>query len=209
MLVPVDTLVAFFAASVALSLAPGPDNIFVLTQSALYGRAAGIFVTLGLCIGLIVYTLMVAFGVAAIFQTSVFAFRVLSLLGAAYLSFLAWQAFRSEPLTPSVQGGNSLSPCKLFLRGVVMNLSNPKVGIFFLAFLPAFADPSKGLLQVQLLFLGGIFIVAALSVFSLIACLSGFLGEYLGHSAKAQRLISQVAGIVFIALALRLLLIAF
>lgn len=209
MLLPLETLSVFFAASVALSLSPGPDNIFVLTQSALYGRAAGIFVTLGLCTGLCVYTLIVAFGVGAIVETSTFAFNVLCLFGAIYLGFLSWQAFRSEPVALNVREGTVLSPLSLFLRGVVMNLSNPKVGIFFVAFLPAFADPSQDLMQAQLLLLGGVFILAAALVFCLIAWLSGFIGDFLRRSAKAQSLMSRIAGLVFAALALRLLIMIF
>ena len=87
---PLESIAAFIVASALLSIAPGPDNIFVLTQSALYGKKSGIFVTLGLCTGLIVHTTAVAFGIAAIFQTSVVAFTILKVLGALYLAYLAW-----------------------------------------------------------------------------------------------------------------------
>jgi threonine/homoserine/homoserine lactone efflux protein len=95
-MIPLDTLAAFFLASVLLALSPGPDNIFVLTQSALYGKLAGISVTMGLCTGLIVHTLAVTFGVAVIFQTSAMAFAALKICGAGYLLYLAWQAFRAS-----------------------------------------------------------------------------------------------------------------
>jgi threonine/homoserine/homoserine lactone efflux protein len=93
MLIPIDSLIGFVIASALLSIAPGPDNLFVLMQSALYGKMSGVFVTLGLCTGLIVHTAAVAFGVAAIFQTSVVAFTVLKIVGALYLAYMAWQAF--------------------------------------------------------------------------------------------------------------------
>ena len=84
-MIPPEVVLLFFGASVVLGLAPGPDNIFVLTQSALYGRLAGFVVTAGLCTGLLVHTAAVAFGVAAIFQASVLAFTVLKIIGAGYL----------------------------------------------------------------------------------------------------------------------------
>lgn len=92
-----ETVSVFVLASLALTLAPGPDNIFVLLQSALHGRRIGIWVTLGLCSGLLVHTAVVAVGVAEVFQTSQLAFNVLKLLGAGYLLYLAWQAFRAAP----------------------------------------------------------------------------------------------------------------
>lgn len=94
-MLPPDTAFAFLAASVLLGLSPGPDNVFVLTQSALRGVRAGLFVTLGLCTGLIVHTMLVAFGVAALFQASDLAFNALKIAGAGYLLYLAWQAFRA------------------------------------------------------------------------------------------------------------------
>lgn len=93
----IDSIVAFIVTSSLVSLAPGPDNIYVLTQSALYGRKSGVFVTLGLCTGLVVHTAAVSFGLAAIFKSSEFAFNVLKYLGATYLVYLAWKAFKSTP----------------------------------------------------------------------------------------------------------------
>jgi len=89
-----ESLATFIVASLILSLAPGPDNIFVLTQSALYGKRPGIIITLGLCTGLIAHTTAVALGVAAIFLVSASAFTVLKLIGAGYLLYLAWQAWK-------------------------------------------------------------------------------------------------------------------
>jgi threonine/homoserine/homoserine lactone efflux protein len=94
-MIPIETIAVFFAASVALAFAPGPDNIFVLTQSALHGRKAGLLVTIGLCTGLLAHTAAVSLGVAAIFQTSALAFNILKIVGAIYLLYLAWQAFRA------------------------------------------------------------------------------------------------------------------
>ncbi len=205
MLIPTETIAAFFLASVLLGLAPGPDNIFVLTQSALHGRSAGLIVTMGLCTGLLVHTTAVSFGVAAIFQASAAAFTALKLVGGAYLLYLAWGAFRAAARELHTDQNTNLSNRRLYARGIVMNITNPKVSIFFLAFLPQFVNPDRGRLTLQLMSLGGIFIIATLLVFGGIAVLGGSLGEWLNRSPRAQRIINWIAGTVFAALALKLI----
>ena len=199
-----ELFAVFFTASVLLGLAPGPDNLFVLTQSALHGRFAGFVVVLGLCTGLMVHTVAVAVGVAAVFQTSALAFTILKAIGAAYLLYLAWQAFRAGTSTLRGRGNGETGLLRLYGRGIVMNVTNPKVAIFFLAFLPQFADPERGSLSLQLVVLGMIFIGATLLVFGSISWGAGFLGEWLRRSARAQIILNRVAGAVFVALAIRL-----
>jgi threonine/homoserine/homoserine lactone efflux protein len=205
-MIPIETLSVFFMASVLLALAPGPDNIFVLTQSALYGRASGLFVTLGLCTGLIVHTTAVAFGVAVIFKASALAFTFLKTFGACYLLYLAWLAFKARPAGLTSKQDTVLSSGRLYRRGIIMNVTNPKVSIFFLAFLPQFADPARGSLPFQLVILGGIFILATILVFGSIALLAGAIGLWFNRSGKAQLIMNRLAGTVFVALALKLAL---
>jgi threonine/homoserine/homoserine lactone efflux protein len=200
----VETLAAFFAAAVLLALAPGPDNIFVLTQSALRGKGSGLVVTLGLCTGLIIHTTAVALGVAVIFQASALAFTALKLFGAGYLLYLAWQAFRASAVKIRAARNGEPNTGQLYRRGILMNVTNPKVSIFFLAFLPQFADPARGSLTPQLLLLGGVFILATLLVFGGIALLAGTLGARLNRSEKIQRIMNRVAGSVFVGLAVKL-----
>lgn len=199
-----QTLTSFFALSVLLGMAPGPDNIFVLTQSALRGRSAGIVVTLGLCTGLIVHTAAVALGVAAIFQASAAAFTALKLVGAGYLLYLAWQAFRASAAGIRIGSAGTLGRAQLYRRGILKNVTNPKVSIFFLAFLPQFADPTRGSVALQIAVLGGVFIVATLLVFGAIALLAGAIGRRLTQSARAERVMNRIAGTVFGLLALKL-----
>ena len=203
-MIPIETIAIFFAASLALGLAPGPDNIFVLTQSALYGRKAGILVTLGLSTGLLVHTAAVSLGVAAIFQTSILAFNILKIVGALYLLYLAVRAFQASATELDENGKQELVWRKLYSRGIIMNITNPKVAIFFLAFLPQFADPSLGSITIQMLLLGALFIAVTLLVFGTVAWFAGFPGEWLKGSAKAQVIMNRVAGTVFAGLALRL-----
>lgn len=203
-MIPIETAATFFLASVVLALVPGPDNIFVLTQSALQGRVAGLIVTIGLCTGLIVHTTAVALGIAVIFQASATAFTALKLVGAGYLLYLAWQAFRAAARKIQTNRSEGLSSKHLYFRGIVMNITNPKVSIFFLAFLPQFADPARGQLTYQLMGLGGLFIIATLLVFGSIALLAGLVGEWLNRSPHTQRVMNWIAGTVFAALALKL-----
>jgi threonine/homoserine/homoserine lactone efflux protein len=205
-MIPVETLSIFFAASLLLAIAPGPDNIFVLTQSAMYGRTSGFFITLGLCTGLIVHTTAVAFGIAVIFQTSALAFTVLKIAGACYLLYLAWQAFRVKTIKAGSGENNRLGFGKLYRRGIIMNVTNPKVSVFFLAFLPQFADPARGSLTFQLILLGAIFIIATMLIFGAVAILAGSIGQWIGRSEKAQLIMNRLTAAIFVALALKLAL---
>lgn len=202
----VSTVATFFTASVLLALAPGPDNLYVMTQSMLKGRTAGFMVTLGLSTGLIGHTSAVALGVAVLFQTSALAFTILKLTGAAYLVYLAWKAFSAPVSTLNMQKSAEMSYWYLYRRGVIMNITNPKVSIFFLAFLPQFSNPSKGSLPLQLALLGGMFIISTLLVFSSIAYLAGIIGRWFLKSKKAEKILNRVAGTVFVVLAIKLAL---
>jgi threonine/homoserine/homoserine lactone efflux protein len=201
---PVETLSAFFVASVLLGLSPGPDNLFVMMQSAMYGRAAGLRVVLGLCTGLLGHTAAVAAGLAALVAASELAFQGLKLAGAVYLLWLAWQAFRAPVDEAPGSEAPRLGGWALYRRGVVMNLTNPKVSIFFLAFLPQFADPAHGSVAMQIVVLGGVFILATLLVFGSVAWFAGLLGGLLRRSRATRRALNVGAGAVFVALAARL-----
>jgi len=205
MILPYETVVTFFLASVILALAPGPDNIFVLTQSALYGKASGLWVTLGLCTGLIVHTTAVALGVAVIFQTSTMAFFALKVAGACYLLYLAWQSFRAAATQIDTKETKKLNMSKLYRRGIIMNVTNPKVSIFFLAFLPQFTDPGRGAITLQIVSLGFLFIMATVFIFGSVALLAGTLGDWLNRSNKVQMIMNRVAGCVFAGLAIKLI----
>lgn len=199
-----ETIFAFFLASVLLAITPGPDNVFVLTQSALHGKLSGIVVMLGLCSGLLVHTAAVAFGIAVIFKASALAFTLLKVAGACYLIYLAWLTVRSNPEQIRMRGEQSKSLGSLYRRGIIMNVTNPKVSIFFLAFLPQFANPQRGSISLQMLALGGLFIIATILVFGAVALVGAILGEWLNRSVRAQKIMNWVAGTVFVGLALKL-----
>jgi threonine/homoserine/homoserine lactone efflux protein len=129
------TLLYFLGASIALSLAPGPDNIFVLTQGIARGRKAAIVTALGMCSGVSVHTTAAAFGISALFYSSLFAFNVIKYAGAAYLLYLAYRTLR-ERSAIRLAKADDRPVAALFKRGFIMNVLNPKVAMFFLAFLP-------------------------------------------------------------------------
>ena len=201
-----DTSAAFFLAALILSVAPGPDNIFVLAQSALFGSRAGIVTTLGLLTGVCFHTLAVALGLAALFLASPLAFNVLKYIGAAYLCWLALQAWRAPAQKDNLAARPFPGYFSLYKRGVIMNVTNPKVALFFLAFLPQFCDPALGSMGLQTLYFGGLFIVAGFIVFAAVAMLGGKLALVFNKSPKAQIFINRLAACVFLGLAVSLAL---
>ena len=206
-----ETSLAFFSVAVLLALAPGPDNVFVLMQSASHGRRAGAAVVLGLMLGVLGHTAAVALGLAALLAASATAFTAIKLAGAAYLLYLAWGAWRAPAtLGATAPGAEAASPTlawwPLVGRGVLMNLSNPKVALFFLALLPQFVQSGRGPVALQILWLGVLFIVAATLVFGAVVWLAGALRLWLTRSARAQRGIHRASALVFVLLALRLAL---
>lgn len=204
-MLPIETLFAFFSASLLLALVPGPDNIFVLTQSVFQGKKSGLLIMLGLCTGLIFHTLAVTLGVAVIFQTSVMAFTILKIAGAVYLLYLAWQIFNASSEKIDPKNNILIDYKKLYYRGIIMNITNPKVSIFFLAFLPQFTNPNVGSVPFQMLLLGILFIFATIIVFGSIALLSGTLAQLFNKSENSQKILNKLASLVFVGLAVKLL----
>ena len=199
-----DTLSIFFAASLLLGLTPGPDNLFVLAQAAQRGKFAGIVVTLGLSTGILFHTLAVALGAAALFSTSALAFNVLKYVGAAYLVYLAYQSWQASAHSGQQARVSEVSLKRLYGRGIVMNITNPKVSIFFLAFLPQFTDPASGPLLPQFLLLGLLFVLSTFLIFGGISFLAGWIGAFLRSSGRAERILNRAAGIIFLSLAAKL-----
>lgn len=213
-----EVLLAFVSTCFLLSLAPGPDNIFVLTQSALYGARAGIVTTCGLMTGISVHALAAILGIAALIHASVLAFTLLKCLGAGYMLYLAWLSFRAGS-TLTINTGvadheNGNLACQrsgfpgyfaLYRRGIFMSATNPKLILFFLAFFPQFCNPQKGDLSWQIVILVALFILVAIIVFFGIALLGGRLAIWFNRSASGQIAIHRIAGLVFASLAVALL----
>ncbi len=201
-----DVSIAFFGLALLIGFAPGPDNLFVLMQSAAHGRTTGFCIVLGLCCGILVHTAAVALGLAALFAAAPAAFTVLKFIGAAYLAWLAWQAWRAPAGALQMQSPPRLQAWRAIARGAFMNLTNPKVILFFLAFLPQFVDAGRGAVVLQLCWFGLLFMLATLLSFGLIAILAAWLGARLRRSPRMQRLLNRLCALVFGGLALRLAL---
>ena len=197
----------FIVASFLLCLAPGPDNIYVLTQGMTKSKKAAIITTLGLTTGIIVHTTAAAFGISVIFQTSEIAFNVVKYVGAAYLLYIAYQAFRyrNEPLDLTVQNSsNELK--KLYVKGFFMNVLNPKVSIFFLAFLPQFVTPANGSVPMQMITLGVIFMALTIVTFSSIGIAGNMLSSKLLEKPSIVKYMNILTSFVLGGLAVKLAL---
>lgn len=202
---PVDILLIFFGAAALLALAPGPDNLFVLTQSLAFGSRAGLLVVLGLCTGLVFHTAVVALGLAALLRASPNALLLVKLVGAAYLLYLAWMSWRHARDAAHARKPVALRPVQLYRRGVIMNATNPKVALFFLAFLPQFVDPGFGPVTRQILLLGGVFALSTILVFGGIALLAGRYAERLNASDQRRAWLNRGISLLFLFLAVNLL----
>ena len=169
-------LISFSIASFLLALAPGPDNFFVLTFSAKYGKTLGLFTVLGLVSGCLVHTTLVAFGVSALIINNDFLFSMLMYIGAFYLLLIAFKVYKSDnSIKEFEQVDNQIGRFKVFINGFLMNILNPKVLAFFLAFFPTFIFSESINPLIQFYILGGIFMIITLIVFSSIAIFSSLI----------------------------------
>jgi threonine/homoserine/homoserine lactone efflux protein len=203
----VENLISFSIATMVLALSPGPDNIYVLTQSLVNGPRSGLATTAGLISGCIVHTTLLAFGISAVIAASPVLFYAIKLLGACYLLYLAWGVYQSPAhilIDPaSARPRRYLS---LFRQGVFMNLVNPKVMIFFLAFFPGFIWDAQGNTVVQFYLLGLTFMLVSFLVFSAIALLAGQISGMLRNSNAVARTLKWLQIVVFVGIAVFILL---
>ena len=208
-------MLEFFIAALVIGIAPGPDNLFVLAQSATYGARLGFCIILGLCTGIAIHTCLLVAGVSALIAASPTAFFVIQCLGAAYLLYLAYKSFQVRAGTVKLdESGDSRSGAadnavpsarKLYLRGVIMNLTNPKVILFILSLIPPAVRLDRPIHpSLQMAIFGAEFIVATMIVFGSIALLAGSVKKYLLNSPKANRNLNWFSGCVFILLAIAL-----
>lgn len=191
----------FFVCALALGVAPGPDNLFVLTQSLSQGFTAGLLVTLGLCTGLCFHVSLAAFGIAAFLKRYPNAFNAVTLIGAGYLLYIAYLTWHSAGVGPHETEALQLSRSGLYLRGIIMNICNPKVMLFFLAFVPRFTKPEEGHLTVQFLILGLLFALSTVLVFSSVAFLGGAISSYFARYPNSYSVLQYVSAGIMTALA--------
>ncbi len=201
-----STFLYFLIASMLLTIAPGPDIMYLLAKSLADGARSGISLALGLTTGLIFHTSLVIIGVAAIIQQSPLAFAILKYAGAAYLLYLAWGAFHAQGNLKLNAVNKSGSYFKLYRRGVIMNVLNPKVLLFFLAFLPQFVNLNSDSVSLQIAFLGFIFGLQTLVIFSLVAICAGKVRDYILNIKNFNKIMGYIQGIVLLLISLALII---
>ncbi|MBV2360170.1 LysE family translocator [Thalassococcus sp. CAU 1522] len=193
------TLAAFMGAAMVLYLTPGADMMFTIASGVSGGPRAGMAAACGISLGVLVHTVLAAAGLAALMATSPAMLDVVRYAGAAYLAWLAWQAWRDRD-GPARRAGRA-HVWQAFLRGFVTNMLNPKVGLFVLAFLPQFADPSVGPVAQQILILGVLLAIGGVITDGLYGIFAGLMADRI---ARRARVMNRISAVIFGGLAARL-----
>ncbi|MFP3797108.1 LysE family translocator [Paraburkholderia sp. SIMBA_027] len=196
----------FLATSIAITFAPGPDNLQVLARGISQGRMAGFVSALGFAAGVTFHTTLAALGIAALLRSSPLAFQILKLAGAAYLIWIGIKALRSQGLAAA--GDRPRQPlATIFRQSVIGNIMNPKVTLFFVVFLPQFVDVHGAQsVTLQMLELGVLFMAQTVVVFSVFGVCAGALGSWLKRRPRAGVWLDRLAGLTFIAIGMRIVL---
>ncbi|WP_338733381.1 LysE family translocator [Mangrovimonas cancribranchiae] len=203
-----DILISFVLATSALAISPGPDNIYVLLQSIAHGKASGLATVAGLISGCLVHTTLVAFGVSAIIKNNEDLFLIIKIFGACYLLYLAYKVYKSSSQL-HLDGGHAVpkkSLTQLFKQGIVMNVLNPKVSLFFLALFPGFLFSNTLSKVTQFYVLGLLFMLVSLIIFSAIAILSGAISNYIKQHANIGVYLKWLQIVVFVLIAILILI---
>ena len=198
--------VLFVGISWALIIAPGPDMLYVITRGVTHGRKAGMVSAMGVICGILVHTTAAAFGLTLILQTSALAFLIVKYLGAIYLIYLGIKAWK-EKSTFNVQASSSRTSFrKIFWQGVLSNVLNPKIAIFFLAFLPQFVDKGNSQVALQMVILGLMFACFGLCFLLVVGFSSGTISSWVTHRPHYAQFLQRLAGGILIGLGIRLAL---
>ena len=203
------TFAYFLTAAILLTLAPGPDILYLLTKSLADGAKAGIILACGLVSGIIFHTTLVMVGVAALIKSSATALLLLKIFGAAYLLFLAFGAFKSARAAKKIslsRAGSKIAAAALYKRGVLMNVLNPKVLLFFLAFLPQFVNLNSDGASLTILFLGVTFAAQALIIFSSVALFAGRVRNLILRRKNIGQVLNFIEAAVLLIIAAGLIL---
>lgn len=193
----------FIIASTLLTLAPGPDIIFLITQSINHGSKSGFITAIGLASGNLIHTMAAALGISLIFQTSPLALQLLKIFGVIYLLYLAYETIRnSQAEKPKpLRDSRGIS---LYLRGVLMNALNPKVALFYIAFLPQFLIENGPPAWQQMIFYGIVFTTLVIIIFGSIGLLAGHINTYLSIQKRNIHWTRWITAGVFLSLAIHL-----
>ena len=197
----IEALLSFVVATCVLALSPGPDNMYVLSQSLVNGSKSALATTAGLISGCIVHTTLLAFGFSAVITTNPSLFFGIKVVGALYLLYLAYAVFKSNATLEFSQNAPKKSSSQLFKQGVLMNLLNPKVMLFFLALFPQFLWQPQTDTVLQFYILGITFMVVSFIVFATIALLAGRVSAFLNKKKHTGVFLKWLQILVFLAIA--------
>ena len=197
----------FFSAAFAINISPGPDIIYILSKTIAQGRKIGIASSVGVCTGALFHVFAAALGLSAILATSALAFSIVKYIGAAYLIYLGIQALRSKGISfESPKKEKEATVWKAFKQGVLIDILNPKVAIFFMAFLPQFIRPDMGSTSFQMLFLGFLVILVAVIVEFFIVITASQTTHYFRNNQQSAIWLDRLLGSILIGLGIRLAL---
>ena len=203
----IEILVSFTLATTTLALSPGPDNVFVLVQTISYGKRKGMAIVCGLILGCILHTSIVAFGLSSFIQSSPKLLFALKLTGAFYMLYLAYTTYNSkQELDINKQSDNGTTFFRLFKRGFVMNIINPKVSFFFMAFFPAFLFSTNLSLTIQFFVLGLLFMGTSFLIFTLLVFFSGSVAAILRNNKRFKSIIKWFQIVIFVIIAIYILI---
>ena len=196
----------FLVASALLTIAPGPDIIYVLTRGISQGRKAGLAAALGFASGCAFHTLLAAVGIAALIRSSDLAFDAVRYAGAAYLVWIGTQALRHRSAFAIEAAGDARALATIYEQSVIGNVLNPKVTLFFLAFLPQFVNAEAGPVGWQMALLGAVFMANTVVIFGAVALFAGWIGAWVRRRPAIGERLNVFAGLTFIALGIRVAL---
>jgi threonine/homoserine/homoserine lactone efflux protein len=205
MLIPMDTLLMFLAAALAISLAPGPDMLFILANSLGQGTRAGLTAAFGMATGMLGHTAAAVLGLSALLAAAPVAFEIVRWAGAAYLVWLAIRSFRARSFG-SIAAARHEPLGRVFRQAVITNLLNPKVAMFYLAFLPQFVEPARSAPAIQLLVLAALLILVGLIIDSAVGIAGGRVRTLVTGSGVFARAMGWIPGCIYLGLATRLAL---
>ena len=193
----------FLVASALLTIAPGPDIVYVLTRGIAQGRRAGFAAALGFATGVVFHTALAALGIAALIRSSEFAFSLVRYAGAAYLVYLGIRTLMSRSGFELNKDNSSIALWTVYKQSVIGNVLNPKVTLFFLSFLPQFINVNAGHVELQMVLLGVLFMLQTVLIFGAVAFFSGVIGDKLRTNSSVADRLNVFAGVIFIALGIR------
>lgn len=198
---------SFLLSSILLNITPGADIIYVLSRSVTGGKKIGLLSALGICTGIFIHTILVAMGLSVLLISSPIAYKIMTILGAAYLVFLGLKTIFSKKTTLfNKKFEGDLNYKKIYFQGVVTNALNPKIALFFLSFLPQFVDTSISTTPLPFLLLGFTFLTTSTIWCCVVAFTSSFVSKLLNKSDKIAAIAEKITGIIYIILGINVLI---